>query len=67
MRDCSQYEITIKQFIGFVHGYTERVQIKVITQPLDGSKGGIFLLTDNLTGSEEETERVLKYYGDVPV
>ena len=67
MRDCSQYEITIKQFRGFVHGYTERVQIKVITQPLDGSKGGIILLTDNLTGSEEETERVLKYYGDVPV
>ena len=67
MRECSEYEITIKQFNGFVHSYTERVQIRVVTRYGDGSKGKDFLLTDNLTGSEEETERVLKYYGDVPV
>lgn len=24
MRECSEYEITIKQFNGFVHSYTKR-------------------------------------------
>lgn len=68
MRECSEYEITVEKLLKIVHHYTEKIVIHVVSDKemiLDGAKE--FDITRNFSESQEEMDRVLKYYADVPV
>lgn len=68
MRECNEYEITIEKLLNVVHRYTEKIVIHVVSDSemlQDGEKE--FDITRNFSKSQEEMDRVLKYYGDVPV
>ena len=72
MRKCSKYEITMEQFINFCHTYTERIKIHVVFRgekdfALKSPRMHDFYLTENLSESEEEIARMLKYYANVPL
>lgn len=72
MRECKDYEITVRQFANFCHTYTEKIKIHVVFRgmqdwELKKPRQTDFNLTENLSESKEETERILKYYGDVPL
>lgn len=72
MRECKDYEITVRQFERFCHTYTEKIKIYVVFRGLQDMglktpRQTDFYLTENLSESKEETERILKYYGDVPL
>lgn len=72
MRECSQYEITIEQFYNFAHRYTEKIKIHVIFSglkdwELKSPRQHDYYLTENMSKSPEEAERVIKYYGNVPI
>ena len=67
-RECTEYEITVKKLYSVVHRYTEPIKIRVVS----GAEGCIdkvrdFYITRNLAGTQEEIDRVMKYYADVPV
>lgn len=65
---CNEHEITVRQFFNVVHRYTERMKIHVVTdaQALEDHMHE-FYLTDDFYKTQEEADRVLKYYGDAPV
>ena len=65
--DCT---ISVEKLLNIVHYHTERIKIYVVGVPpyfrYNGCTGEFYLTTD-LSGSKEETERILKYYRNVPV
>lgn len=68
-RECNEGEITIDQLLKVAYDTSQRIKIYVVG---DGQEQNLhmkhgFYLTRNLTGCVSETERVLKYYKDVPV
>lgn len=68
MRECNEYEITVEKLLKIVHHYTEKIVIHVVSDMemiQDGAKE--FDITRNFSESQEEMDRVLKYYGNVPV
>jgi hypothetical protein len=72
MRECKEYEITVRQFLRFCHHYTEKIKIHVVFRgeedfKLKSPRQHDFYLTENASESKEETERLLKYYADVPL
>ena len=71
MRECNEYEITIEKLLKFYHQFTETLMIHVVNdkwidcKKIKGLKRlGDFYLTCN---AYKDTERLLKYYKDVPV
>lgn len=68
MRECNEYEITISKLLKVVHNYSELIKIRVISDDaMREDNRHEFYLTENLSENQEETDRVLKYYADVPV
>lgn len=73
MRECNKSEITIEKLIQLVHSYTDPIKIRVIMGDAwltcdEASHMSDFYLTTLYTWeNKEETERLLKYYKDVPV
>ena len=68
MRECNEYEITVEKLLKIVHHYTEKIVIHVVSDMemiRDGAKE--FYITRNFSESQKEMDRVLKYYGNVPV
>lgn len=67
-RECKEYEITVENLLKIIHRNTERIKIKVIAS-YEGTKDGVreFFLTENFSKSQEEIDRILKYYANVPV
>ena len=68
MRECNNFEITASKLLKVVHRSTERIKIHVVSDAaMIADKQHEFYITENLSGSREERDRVLKYYGDTPV
>lgn len=73
MRECNKCEITIEKLLPLVHSYTDPIKIRVVIGDswltCDEAKHmSDFDLTSFYTWmNKEETERLLKYYKDVPV
>lgn len=68
MSEYNEYRITVKKLLNIVHRYTERIKIRVISDRKSiEDKVREFYLTDNFCRNQEETDRVLKYYAEVPV
>ena len=76
MRECSEYEITIEKLLNVVHSYTNPIRIQVVIGDAwltcEEARGTRrlhnFCLTKAYTKyDDEEKERLLKYYKDVPV
>lgn len=68
MRECNEYEITVEKLLKVVHQYTEKIVIHVVSDSeMIKDRRHEFDITRNFSESQEETDRVLKYYGDVPV
>ena len=67
-RECLKYEITVEKLLHIVHRYTEPIKIYVVSGA-EGCQDRVkdFWITRNFAGSQEEIDRVLKYYADVPV
>ena len=67
-RECKEHEITIEKLYRVVHRYTEPIKIYVVSGA-EGFNDKVkdFYITKNLAESQEETDRVMKYYADVPV
>lgn len=67
-RECEDYEITIKKLYRVVHRYTATIKIYVVPGA-EGCQDKVhpFYITENLASAQEEIDRVLKYYADVPV
>ena len=61
MRPCNESEITVNKFLSFCHYQTERIAIHVI-----GGRSE-FWLTKDAASSTEEMDRLIKYYGEVPL
>lgn len=69
MRECNEYEITVQKLLKVVHRYTERIKIHVVSdiEMFKDNQRHEFNITENFSENESEINRVLKYYGDVPV
>ncbi len=68
MRECSKYEITVENLLNVIHCSTEKIKIYVISDfEMINDKWREHYITEDFSGSQEEIDRVLKYYGDVPV
>lgn len=68
MRECNEYEITVEKLLNVVHRYTEKIVIYVVSDSeMIQDRVHEFYITRNFSESQEEIDRVLKYYGDVPV
>lgn len=68
MRECDDYEITISKLLNVVHRSTELIKIRVVSDAaMFEDKMHEFYITNNFSENQEEIDRVLKYYGDVPV
>ena len=73
MRECKDHEITIEKLLRVVHNYTDPIRIYVVVgdERLDCDEARRmynFELTHCYSyHDKEETERLLKYYKDVPV
>lgn len=73
MRECNECEITIEKLIQLVHSYTDPIKISVVMSDAwltcdEARHMSDFCLTSSYTWkNKEETERLLKYYKDVPV
>ena len=68
MRECDEYEISISKLLNVVHSGTELIKIRVVADAaMFEDKMRECYLTNNFSESREEIDRVLKYYGDVPV
>lgn len=68
--EYNEYEIPLSKFFKIIHRYTERIKIYVVADHeaiKDGVKCVDFYLTRNAYESEDEAERLLKYYGDAPI
>ncbi len=69
-RECKENEITVEKLLKIVHHYTERIKIYVVGDAAaaqDKVSCADFYLTKNFSKDQEEIDRVLKYYADVPV
>ena len=79
MRECGKHEITIEKLIDVVHSYTDPIRIKVIMGDAfltcEEARGTrrlhdfylIISLREYTENGDEQIERLLKYYKDVPV
>lgn len=73
MRECNKCEITVEKLIRLVHSYTDPIKIRVVMGDEwltcdEARHMSDFYLTSAYTWrNKEETERLLKYYKDVPV
>lgn len=73
MRERKEYEITIEKLLNVVHSYTDPIRITVVMDDAwltcdEAKRMHNFTLTKCYTYQDkEETERLLKYYKDVPV
>lgn len=69
MRECNEYEITVQKLLKVVHRSTERIKIHVVSdiEMFKDNRRHEFNITENFSENESEINRVLKYYGDVPV
>lgn len=68
MRECDEYEITVEKLLKVVHHYTEKIVIRVVSDSeMIRDSAHEFDITRNFSESQEEMDRVLKYYADVPV
>ena len=73
MTECNKSEITIEKLIQLVHSYTDPIKIRVVMGDAwltcdEARHMSDFYLTSAYTWrNKEETERLLKYYKDVPV
>ena len=73
MRECKDYEITIEKLLRVVHNYTNPIRIYVVVGDErwdcdEARRMHDFELTHCYSYyDKEETERLLKYYKDVPV
>lgn len=73
MRECGKYEITIEKLLDIVHNYTDPIRITVVMRDAwmtceEAKRMRNFTLTKCYRYTDkEETERLLKYYKDVPV
>lgn len=73
MRECNEHEITIERLLNIVHNYTDPIRIQVIMSDAwltceEAKNMHDFLLTKKYCYRDTaETERLLKYYKDVPV
>lgn len=75
MRECKEYEITIEKLLRVVHNYTNPIRISVVMgdawltcDEASTRRMKDFYLTKNYNYHDKaETERLLKYYKDVPV
>lgn len=73
MRECNECEITVEKLIRLVHSYTDPIKIRVVMGDEwltcdEARHMSDFYLTSAYTWrNKEETERLLKYYKDVPV
>lgn len=68
MRELNEYEITVEKLLNIVHRYTEKIVIHVVSDSeMIQDRAHEFDITRNFSESHEEIDRVLKYYGDVPV
>ena len=67
-RECKYYEITVEKLFNVVHRYTEPIKIHVVAGA-EGLQDKVkdFYITENIAKSQEEIDRVMKYYADVPV
>lgn len=67
-RECKYNEITVEKLFNVVHRYTEPIKIYVVAG-VEGCQDKVkdFYITQNFAKSQEEIDRVLKYYADVPV
>lgn len=67
-RECKYNEITVEKLFNVVHRYTEPIKIHVVGG-IEGCQDKVkdFYITENFAKSQEEIDRVLKYYADVPV
>lgn len=72
-RVSQEYSITIEKLLNIVHSYTDPIRINVIMDNSgliyeEARRMKDFVLTSCLKrDNETETERLLKYYKDVPV
>lgn len=68
IRPCAGNEITAAQLLSAARGHGERIRIRVVPGP-DGRKPARNhrFLTEDFAGSADESDRVLRYYGGVPV
>lgn len=68
MRECDEHEITVEKLLKVIHNSTERIKIYVVAGGVTSEdRVRSFYLTEDFAESQEEIDRVLKYYGDVPV
>ena len=76
MRECSEHEITIEKLLNVVHSYTDPIRIQVIIgdawltcEEARGTRRlhDFYLTKAHTKYDDEEKDRLLKYYKDVPV
>lgn len=63
MKEDGEYSISVEKLLKIVHIYSERIKIRIVNP----GRNCNHFLTEDLSGSDEEMERIRKYYGDVPV
>lgn len=73
MRELNKSEITLEKLLNVVHSYTDPIRIRVVMADAwltcdEAKHMGDFYLTKLCTWQDrDETERLLKYYKDVPI
>lgn len=73
MRELNKSEITLEKLLNVVHSYTDPIRIRVVMDDAwltcdEAKHMHDFYLTKLYTWQErDETERLLKYYKDVPI
>lgn len=67
-RECKYNEITVEKLFNVVHRYTDPIKIRVVPD-IEAFQDKVkeFYITENFAKSQEEIDRVLKYYEYVPV
>lgn len=67
-RECKYNEITVEKLFNVVHRYTDPIKIHVVPD-IEAFQDKVkeFYITENFAKSQDEIDRVLKYYADVPV
>ena len=67
-RECKYNEITVEKLFNVVHRYTDPIKIRIVPDiETFQDKVKEFYITENFAKSQEEIDRVMKYYADVPV
>ena len=67
--EYDEYEIPVSKFFKIIHRYTERILLRVVGdyEAIKDGVRGDFYITEDAYQTDQEAERILKYYGDVPV